>query len=122
MTGKAIAIVDDDEAVQDSLRAVLETNGYVVSTFSSGREFLDSLTDKPVSCLILDINLAEMSVWEIMDRLRQDRCMPPTIIVTGHGNAHSRRLAERSGVRSFVEKPLDVGTLLELVDQVFDTT
>lgn len=122
MTKAAIAIVDDDEAVQDSLQAILEAHGFQTTVHASGRMFFEQLGRKSVDCVILDVNLPEMSGWEILRRLRECDDPPPAILVSGHGGENHGRLARQYGAFCYVEKPLNAATLLEHIDGALRST
>lgn len=117
MTQAGIVIVDDDEAVQDSLRAILESFGYAVRTHGSGSELLENLPSAPADCLILDINLPQMSGWEVMERVQAMGMALPTILISGYVNEASAKRAEQSAANCLIAKPLDPNLLLSAIQQ-----
>lgn len=114
----AITIVDDDDAVQDSLRAILESYGFEVSTYSSGTDFLQRQDSSTVDCLILDINLPQMSGWEVLEKLAAGTASVPVILISGVVNDSTRRRATQSEAHCLIEKPLAAQALLSAIDSV----
>src|ERR1700740_1848297 len=84
-TSKLIAIIDDDEAMQDSMRDLLEAAGLVARCFGSAEEFLESDLHRKAACLILDIRMPKMSGLQLQARLKEEECNIPTIFITAHG-------------------------------------
>lgn len=107
-----IAIVDDDEAVRDSLDVLLSTSGYQVAAFASAHAFLAS--DAPVrcGCLITDIRMPEMTGLELQERLLQAGHTLPVIVMTGHGDVPLAVKAMKAGAVDFIEKPFEEEALL----------
>jgi FixJ family two-component response regulator len=112
---KLIAIIDDDEAMQDSLRDLLEAAGLVARCFGSAEEFLESDLHCRAACLILDIRMPNMSGLELQARLKEEECNVPIIFITAHGDARMRIQAMRRGAVEFLAKPFDHQLLLKRV-------
>jgi CheY-like chemotaxis protein len=81
-TSKLIAIIDDDEAMQDSLRDLMEAAGLVARCFGSAEEFLDSDLHTRATCLIVDIRMPKMSGLQLQARLKEEECNPGHGVVT----------------------------------------
>ena len=94
---RLIAIIDDDEAMQDSLRDLMEAAGLVARCFGSAEEFLESDLSRSAACLIVDIRMPKMSGMELQTRLKGDECNIPIIVITAHGDARMRIRAMREG-------------------------
>ena len=94
---RLIAIIDDDEAMQDSLRDLMEAAGLVARCFGSAEEFLESDLSRSAACLIVDIRMPKMSGLELQTRLKEDECNIPIIFITAHGDARMRIRAMREG-------------------------
>jgi FixJ family two-component response regulator len=94
-TSKLIAIIDDDEAMQDSLRDLLEA-----------------------ACLIVDVRMPKMSGLELQAQLQEEECNVPIIFITAHGDARMRIQAMRRGAVEFLAKPFDHQLLLKRVRSV----
>ena len=114
-TSKLIAIVDDDEAMQDSLRDLMEAAGLVARCFGSAEEFLESDLHRKAGCLILDIRMPKMSGLRLQARLKEEECNVPIIFITAHGDARMRIRAMREGAVEFLAKPFDHQLLLKRV-------
>jgi FixJ family two-component response regulator len=114
-TSKLIAIVDDDEAMQDSLHDLMESAGLAARCFGSAEEFLKSDLHGKAACLIVDIRMPKMSGLELQARLKQEECNVPIIFITAHGDARMRIQAMRRGAVEFLAKPFDHQLLLKRV-------
>jgi len=110
-----VYVVDDDEAVRDSLSALLEANGYTSRAFSSAQEFLTAAPTLRPGCLIADIRMPGMDGLEMQRRLI-GRALPfPLIVVTGHGDVPLAVRAMKAGAIDFIEKPFAADTILDSV-------
>jgi FixJ family two-component response regulator len=117
---KLIAIVDDDEAMQDSLRDLMEAAGLAAQCFGSAEEFLESDLSGHTACLILDIRMPKMSGLQLQARLKEEGCDIPIIFITAHGDARMRIRAMREGAVEFLAKPFDHHLLLKRVRAALD--
>ena len=117
-----VFIVDDDEAVRDSLSWLLEANGYRVRAFASAEAFLATalpeLLSYPVACLILDVRMDGMSGLELQDRLLAEGIVVPTVFITGHGDVPMAVNTMKKGAIDFIQKPFDEAMLRELVERM----
>ena len=107
-----IAIVDDDEPLREALGSVLKAAGFVIDTFASAEEFLESPQRSNTTCLILDVRLPGMSGIELQRRLVDANCEVPVIFVTAHGDGSLRDLVMKAGAAGFLNKPVRSDTLL----------
>jgi FixJ family two-component response regulator len=119
-TTKLIAIVDDDEAMQDSLHDLMEAAGLVARCFGSAGEFLESGFHRRATCLITDILMPKMSGLELQTRLKEEECNVPIIFITAFGDAKLRIQAMREGAVEFLAKPFDHQLLLKTVRAALD--
>ena len=117
---KVIAIVDDDEAMQDSLLDLMEAAGLVARCFGSAEEFLASDLHTRTACLIVDIRMPKMSGLQLQARLKEEECNIPIIFITAHGDARMRIRAMREGAVEFLAKPFDHQLLLKRVRAALD--
>ena len=117
---KLIAIIDDDEAMQDSLRDLMESAGLVARCFGSAEEFLESDLHTRAACLIVDVRMPKMSGLQLQSRLKQEECDIPIIFITAFGDANMRIQAMREGAVEFLTKPFDHHLLLEAVLAALD--
>ena len=114
-TSKLIAIVDDDEAMQDSLHDLMEAAGLAARCFGSAEEFLESDLHHKAACLIVDVRMPKMSGLDLQARLKEEDCNVPIIFITAHGDARMRIQAMRRGAVEFLSKPFDHQLLLKKV-------
>jgi FixJ family two-component response regulator len=119
-TRRLIAIVDDDEAIQDSLRDLMEAAGLVAECFGSAEEFLASDLRAQAACLIVDIRMPAMSGLQLQARLKEEESNIPIIFITAHGDARMRIRAMREGAVEFLAKPFDHHLLLKRVRAALD--
>jgi len=117
---KLIAIIDDDAAMQDSLRDLMEAAGLVARCFGSAEEFLESGLHRQAACLITDILMPKMSGLELQTRLKDEECDIPIIFITAFGDARMRIQAMREGAVELLAKPFDHQLLLKTVRAALD--
>ena len=113
-----VYVVDDDEAVRDSMRWLLEANGFQVSSFASAEEFLARLPDpEPIACLLLDVRMPGMSGLELHEELVRRGSALPLIFITGHGDVPMAVSRMKKGAHDFLEKPFSDAQLRQLVTE-----
>ena len=119
---KLVAIIDDDESMQNSLRDLIESTGLVARCFGSAEEFLASGLHRQVACVITDILMPTMSGLELQARLKDkdEECDIPIIFITAQGDARMRIQAMREGAVEFLAKPFDHQLLLKTVRAALD--
>jgi two-component system response regulator FixJ len=110
-----ICIVEDDAAVRESLKLILEISGYFVEEFESGGDLLARGDFARVECIIMDVNLPGESGLRTLERLRDQSIWKPVFIVTGRVDDSFRREAMRLNAAGFFEKPVPVGVLLDAI-------
>ncbi|CAK0768370.1 Transcriptional regulatory protein FixJ [Gammaproteobacteria bacterium] len=110
-----VFVVDDDPAVRDSLRLLLESVGLVVETFASSRDFLDATVPEQSGCVLLDIRMPGMSGLELQRRLVSRGITMPVIIITGHADVTTAVQAMKTGAVDFLEKPFNDQVLLDRI-------
>ena len=118
---EVVYVVDDDEAVRDSLTWLLESNGYTVRCHASAERFLQSLqnTDKStISCLILDVRMPGMSGLELQERVISENLPMPISFITGHGDVSMAVSTMKRGAVDFIEKPFKENELCALVERM----
>jgi FixJ family two-component response regulator len=119
-TSKLIAIIDDDEAICDSLRDLMESAGLLARCFGSAQEFLESDLHTQAACLIVDIRMPKMSGLQLQTRLKEEECDIPIIFITAFGDASMRIQAMREGAVEFLAKPFDHQLMLKTVRSALD--
>ena len=107
-----VYIVDDDEAVRDSLSVLLESCAYQVRAFGLAQEFLDAAPALPPGCLIADIRMPEMDGLELQRCLSERSLSFPLIVITGHGDVPLAVRAMKAGALDFIEKPFSSQAIL----------
>ncbi|KPF68974.1 LuxR family transcriptional regulator [beta proteobacterium AAP99] len=115
-----VYVVDDDEAVRDSLAWLLEGAGYRVQAFDSAESFLDRFDANKVSVLVLDIRMPGMTGLELQEVLTQRGALVPVIFITGHGDVPMAVQAMKLGAADFLEKPFNETILRELVAKMME--
>lgn len=115
-----IFIVDDDEAVRDSLRWLLEANGYRVKSFSGGEQFLDAYDPEQVGVLIADVRMPGMSGLELQEALIARQAPLPIVFITGHGDVPMAVSTIKKGAIDFLEKPFNETDLRNIVARMLE--
>ena len=110
-----IYIVDDDEAVRESLAALLTSYGYATSTFPSALHFLARADRNGAGCLIADVRMPEMDGLELQERVATEFPNLAVVIITGHGDVPIAVRAMKAGAVDFIEKPFGEETILDAV-------
>jgi len=108
-------LVDDDEAIRDSLSWLLQSRGVSCLTYASGEAFLEAWNSSLAGCILLDIRMAGMSGPELFEQLRERGCSLPVIFLTGHGDVPMAVSALKKGAFDFVEKPCNDNELANRV-------
>lgn len=112
-----VFVVDDDNVVRDSLRALLESAKFSVSDYGSADAFLSEITPDAVGCLVTDIRMPGMDGLELQRELVRRKIRLPVIIITGHGDIPLAVMAMKAGALNFIEKPFDDEALLNSVQR-----
>lgn len=110
-----IYIVDDDEAVRDSLRWLLEANGYTVRSYAGAEEFLSAYDPDQVGVLIADVRMPGMSGLELQETLIARKAPLPIVFITGHGDVPMAVSTMKKGAVDFLEKPFNEADLRNIV-------
>ena len=114
---ETVFIVDDDEAVRDSLSFLLKSVDIESQSFSSGDEFLTAYQPEWEGCVLLDIRMPGISGMEVQKRLIEKNCTLPIIFITGHGDIPMAVEAMHLGAHDFVQKPFHDEELLDRIQQ-----
>lgn len=113
---RIIYVVDDDEAVRDSLTLLLESAGHAVEAFEAAGDALASCSARRPSCVITDIRMPEMDGLEFQERLVRNRIEVPVIVITGHADVPLAVRAMKAGAVDFIEKPFSDETILASIE------
>ena len=112
-----IHVVDDDEALRDSMTWMLEGNNYTVATYDSADAFLRVISPVMVGCVVLDVRMPGMSGLELFEELGRRGCTLPVVFITGHGDVPMAVSALKKGAVDFIEKPFSEADMLRLIEQ-----
>lgn len=110
-----VYIVEDDEAVRDSLEMMLVSMEYKVETFETANAFLESYNESMAGCIVLDIRMPGMDGMELQKELNNQNSILPIIFVTGHGDVPMAVEAMQLGAIDFIQKPYREQELLEKI-------
>jgi len=115
-----VYVVDDDEAVRDSLQWLLEGKGYRVRCFDSAESFLSRYDPREVACLIVDIRMGGMTGLELQSRLIEGHSPLPIVFITGHGDVPMAVDTMKKGAMDFIQKPFKEDQLVGLVERMLE--
>ena len=110
-----VGVVDDDDAVRDSLQFLLETAGVSVVTYNSAAHFLDEAKPADLACLVVDQHMPDLTGLQLVTRLRGQGVTLPIALITGSPSPDLVRLARELGIANVLEKPLDDDVLLDFI-------
>jgi FixJ family two-component response regulator len=115
MTEPRVHIVDDDDAMRDSLKWLLESRGLEVELYGSAEEFLKAFDSSFCGCLVLDVRMPGMSGLDLYEQLQARASTLPVIFITGHGDVPMAVSALKKGAVDFIEKPFNDQDMLGLI-------
>jgi two-component system response regulator FixJ len=113
----SVYVVDDDDAVRDSLDAYLTLKGMNVTAFGSAQELLDH-DAAAASILILDVNMPSIDGFMLLEMLRERGHDEPAVLITGLGDPEVRARADRAGAAAFFDKPIDPPVLFSALTRL----
>lgn len=119
-TASTVYIVDDDEAVRDSLRWLLEANTYRVKAFASAEAFLSEYREDQPGVLIVDVRMPGMSGLQLQEELINRKSLMPVVFITGHGDVPMAVNTMKKGAMDFIQKPFKESELLGLVERMLE--
>jgi two-component system, LuxR family, response regulator FixJ len=117
LTQPVVYVIDDDDAVRDSLDLFFTLKGLDVVPFNSAKAVLES-TEREPNLVILDVNMPDIDGFGLLQELRERGTTAPVILITGLGDLEVRIRAERVGVVAFFDKPIDTPALFNRVSQI----
>lgn len=115
MTEPVVHVIDDDPAMRDSLKFLLETAELSAQTYDSAKGFLDRLEQLEPGCIVTDVRMPEMSGLELIQALKTRGVAWPVIVMTGHADVPLAIEAMKAGVLDFIEKPFEEAVLLSAI-------
>ena len=110
-----VVVVDDDVSVRESLELLIQEEGWQPALFESAQTFLARLPTLVPSCLILDVNLPDLSGLDIQQRISDEKSSTPIIFITGYGDIPTSVRAMKAGAAEFLTKPLDDAIVLQAI-------
>ena len=117
-----IFVVDDEGALRDAMRELLQQEGWAVEAYSSGEAFLEAYHADREGCLVVDARMPGMSGLELLERLKTKSGGPPAIMITGHADVRLAVRAMRAGAMAFLEKPVQYGDLVANIERALNLT
>jgi two-component system response regulator FixJ len=117
-SSRAIYIVDDDDAVRDSLQMLLETEGFEVVGFESCAAALSAIERSHPACLLLDLHLPGVGGLDMLAELAARGLHIPVVMISGRIDRRTRQIAVASGAKAVLEKPLDDEELMQAIRRV----
>ncbi len=114
-TTPTVVVVDDDVSVRESLELLIQNEGWHPALFESAQEFLARLPTVVTSCLILDVNLPDLSGLDIQQRIADEKFSTPIIFITGYGDIPTSVRAMKAGAAEFLTKPLDDAIIIQAI-------
>ena len=116
MQEQTVFIVDDDDAVRDSIKELVESVGLQAQGYDSALAFLDAFDPQRAGCLVLDMRMSGMSGLVLQERLNELEVRIPVIVITGHGDVPMAVQSLRSGAVDFIQKPYREQALLDSIN------
>ena len=117
---QTVYVVEDDEAVRDSLELLLKSDGKAVETYPSATDFLGDYSEEMAGCIVLDIRMPGMDGMELQKKLNTRHSLLPIIFVTGHGDVPLAVDAMKEGAVDFIQKPYREEALLEKIESALE--
>ncbi|MBV8700545.1 MAG: response regulator transcription factor FixJ [Bradyrhizobium sp.] len=111
-----VYVIDDDEAMRDSLNFLLDSSGFVVALFETAQQFLDALPSLEFGCVISDVRMPGIDGIELLKRLKALRSGFPIVVMTGHGDVPLAVEAMKLGAMDFLEKPFEDERLIAMIE------
>ena len=118
---KVIAIIDDHAAIRDAMAALVRTLGYRTEVYSSGEEFIEAAMKSEASCLLVDIELGDITGVELVRHLSDMGLTFPVIFMTGSQDALIRKQATEVGSVAYLLKPFPTNHLVEAINEAIGT-
>ena len=110
-----IHVIDDDQAILDSLSLLLKIEGYAVLTYNSAPTFLRTIKEHACGCVLTDMHMPEMSGLDLLETLKERGISLPVVVISGRGSVQIEDAVKELGAFDYFEKPVDVEALLSSV-------
>lgn len=115
---RKLLVVDDDRSVSESLKKLLEAEGFEVLTARDGAEAIEHFRAREINLVVLDINLGNDNGWDVFQAMAEINPFVPTIVITAEWGQRDRAVA--AGAEALIEKPIDVPSFLKLIDDLLE--
>ena len=113
--GAVVHVIDDDAGLRESIAFLLRTHDLEVLEYPSAEAYLDAADRRRPGCLLLDLRMPGMGGLGLLERLQREFELPPTVVLTAHGDVEAAVRAMKLGARDFLQKPYDSADLLKAV-------
>src|SRR5690349_21964998 len=113
---RKVYVIDDDEAMRDSLNFLLDSSGFEVTLFETAQQFLDALPELQFGCVVSDVRMPGMDGMELLKHLKSSNNAFPIIVMTGHGDVPLAVEAMKLGAIDFLEKPFEDDRLIGMIE------
>ena len=113
---RCIAVIDDDPSVLKALARLLRTRSYIAKTYQSAAQFLDTVSEGQPDCLIVDLQMPEMTGLQLQQNLNARGLRIPTIIITAHDEPGMRERCKSAGAIAYLSKPVHNTTLFSAIE------
>ncbi len=120
MADYPVYLIDDDDAVRRSVGFMLKTSGHKVESYADGVGFLKDSRSLEPGCVLLDIQMPQMTGLEVQEELRQRGVPFPVIVMTGHGDVDVAIKAMKAGAIDFIEKPFEKEEMISAIGEAFN--
>jgi two-component system CheB/CheR fusion protein len=117
-----IFVVDDESALREAMRELLQSEGWTVEAYPSGEAFLETHHPGREGCLVVDARMPGMSGVELLERVKAGRAGPPAIMITGHADVRLAVRAMKAGAMAFLEKPVQYDELVVNIERALELT
>ena len=113
-----VAVLDDEPEMLKALRRLLTGQGFCVETFASGKDFLAAVDSRRLDCLLLDLHMAEVSGFDVLEAFHSRHIHVPVIVITAHDEPGTELRVRALGANAYLKKPVDRDTLLATLKTV----
>ena len=113
-----VAILDDEASIREALSRLLTTPGMIARAYATSDELFESVALECPDCLVLDLQMPDMSGLDVLKYLNQRQIRIPTIVITGHDVKNSREACMNAGAVAYLLKPLDVELLVDTIENI----
>jgi FixJ family two-component response regulator len=113
-----VAVLDDEPEMRKALRRLLIGLGFCVEEFADGKDFLAAVDSRPLDCLLLDLHMAEVSGFDVLEAFRSRKIRVPVIVITAHDEPGTEQQVRALGACAYLKKPVDRDALLAAIKTV----